>query len=576
MKGNPEKALPLPPGTLLERYTILSVLGQGGFGIAYLVRDENLDRRLLLKEHAPAGLCRRDASTGELHPLPGMQDAYLRSLSDFLQEGVVLSKMRLPSAPEVYEVFESCGTAYVVLSYVEGRALLQWLGDEPDRRSLLPLVLAEALRALGKLHRQGIRHRDIKPGHIILDQAGAVNFIDFGSACAAGDDAASQLVPTFSPPYSPPEQNVAELECAASDLYALAATFYECTLGQKPPAATARLEEGSPDPLLTAAAQDSLQAVFPAAYLASLDKALALEPQDRFATADQWLAALTQPADAKPLPAPHPAYGRRLFAAAFGALLLVAGVFAYYALRAGHERAASAAASPAQSVEEPAAPKLPEVQPWVCELPDGVFASVRPEWQGVCARIDLVDTDDLTEEYLNPVFLTTWRNSRPAALSPARLVLVLTNAEGQEIARSNSHRYDAAARTLSFTFPIPLHTLPEGWQARFCMPHQPLRTPSGKTTPHAARKAVFYTMHATEPPTNADSVLAMIRCPFAREASLPKGANLSADVRASLRAFALAGYPYAARLLAQWHEQLGDAPAAFPWRNLATEWGILE
>ena len=538
----PDAVLPLAPGTVMERYTILSVLGQGACGIAYLSQDEELGRRLLLKEHAPAGLCRRELSTGEIQPLPGCESAYIQSLSSFLQEASVLAKLRLPAVPEVYEVFEAGGTACSILSYVEGRDLSQWLAEQPERRSLLPMVLAEALRALGKLHRLGVRHRDLKPGHIILDGAGAVNFIDFGVACAAGTADAAELVPAFTPPYSPPEQGVAELECAASDLYALAATFYEVTLGQKGslPSAPERLEGAFPQ---TLAAQNALQSEFSLPYLATLDKALSLEPQARYATAEQWLAALTKPAEAK---APLPVSPRRWWLWGLGVAACLAAAFCalyvpshqevpspvvepqsssaepLYALQrvVAQARAASQSAdSPSSLYTQHDADTVPD-ETAVCtsttyDLPGGIFCSEQnfcPTWQGVCTRIDLLDTENLTEEYLSPLFAMVWKNNSMPDCSPDKLVLVLTDASGQELARSAPHEYDPEKRILSFNFLPPLHLpyrdmfyvkplkeLPAGWKACLRLPMEdatgnPSRR-SPKNTPELplrARQAVFY------------------------------------------------------------------------------------
>lgn len=486
---------PLSPGTVIERYTVLSVLGQGACGIAYLVRDEDLGRRLMLKEHAPAGLCRRSLATGEIQPAPDCELKYIHSLSDFLQEATVLSKLRLPAVPEVYEVFEAGGTACLVLSYVEGQALHLWLGEQPTRRSLLPLVLAEALRALGRLHRLGVRHRDIKPGHIILDAAGAVNFIDFGAAFAAGEEDSGALVPAFTPPYSPPEQGVPELEGAASDLYALAASFYEVTLGEKPPTAAARLEGAELAPL---AREKRLCAEFPAAYLASVDKALSLEPQKRFAVAEQWLAALSPPAEA-------PRARRRL---SRGALALRACCALAFAGWLGLLRGDSSCSPlPADS---------PCFEEFVItyDLPDGVFHSF-PAWQGKCVQIDLVDADNLTSENQSGFVARFWNEQKLKNWSPDNLTIVLTDKDLKQITRSARHRYDAATRTLSFDFEpsalrsspadaimmsqvTPFSTPPEGWRLYLRMPMENIG-PKGALPAESELRARQAILHIVRP-----------------------------------------------------------------------------
>lgn len=492
--GKPTSVQPLAPGTTIERYTIVCVLGVGACGIAYLVKDEDLERKMLLKEHAPQGLCCRDAATGVLRPLPGSEAAYIKSLSDFLQEALVLSKLRLSAVPEVYEVFEGIGTAFLALSYTEGVSLPLWLGEDASRRSLLPLALAAALRALAKLHRCGVRHRDIKPGHIILDHAGKVSFIDFGAACAAGTRDACEPPPAFTPPYSPPEQGVPELECAAGDLYSLAASFYEVTLGEKPPTAPERME--GKKRLQPLARVEFLRAEFPLAYLATLDRALLLEPRERFTTAEQWLAELL------PTGASRPRASRAAWPwAAVGAGALgLCGLF----FISGEEKP-----PPAQLPEPEVRRALFAEQQVVYETPGGVFCSEggqAPAWAGVCVRVDLVGAENLSEAHLHPVAAMAWAASRVPSCSPEQLVLVLTDAEGHEIARSAPHRYDAATRTLSFDFAPaseqstpgafmarPFCALPAGWRACVRQPLEPAqRHGTPPEPPLRAQRAVFH------------------------------------------------------------------------------------
>lgn len=571
MKELPTQVLPLSPGTAIERYTILSVLGQGACGIAYLVRDEELGRRVMLKEHAPEGLCQRMLSSGEIQPLPGANDRYIQSLSDFLQEATVLTKLRHPAAPEVYEVFEAGGTACCVLSYVEGQDLPHWLGEDATRRSLLPLVLAEALRALGKLHRLGVRHRDIKPGHLILNEVGAVNFIDFGAACVAGEEDAAALVPAFTPPYSPPEQGVQNLECAASDLYALAATFYEVTSGHKPPTATARLEGEAHLPLL--ADNESLCAEFPPAYLHSLDRALALEPQHRFSTAELWLTTLTRTEPAAESPRRRRVLLLGLLLVAVSALIIW-GAGWWYIERRNTEEIDNRDVEKTEN-EPTTNTELPAVTRHEYALPAGVLAEPAggmPAWGGVCSRIDLVGAEDLTEDYLPPVFAQVWRQSRVQNASPVKLGLVLLNRDGSEIARSVWHRYNADTKTLTFIFASPLQQLPEGWKASALMPMQKLEEP---LHPVRAQKVVFYTMKPESLPQSeaVEELKPYISCPFGNEPNRYTGAALPGKTVEALRALALAGYPFAARLLAENFENQGQSELSAPWRDYAEQWG---
>ena len=293
--------LPLPAGTDFGIYTLLDTLGHGGFAFVYLARDKQLGRRVCIKEHAPEDICERDPASGEIAPKPGMESAFAASLADFQREAEVLAALHHAQIPAVHEIFESGGTAYVVTEYAEGLPLPQWLAEEAERRHQLPLLLESALRILQSLHREGVLHRDIKPGHLIVDAAGRVRLVDFGAAVPAG----ARHTPVFTPPYSPPEQNMQGTAGAWSDLYSLAASFRSVLLNEPPQEALQRLESDRLRPLADNA---TLRREFPEPFLRGIDRALSLLPEERFESAEAWLAAL------KRHETPQPARNRRTIA----------------------------------------------------------------------------------------------------------------------------------------------------------------------------------------------------------------------------------------------------------------------
>lgn len=293
--------LPLPAGTDFGIYTLLDTLGHGGFAFVYLARDKQLGRRVCIKEHAPKDICERDPASGEIAPKPGMESAFAASLADFQREAEVLAALHHAQIPAVHEIFEVGGTAYVVTDYAEGVPLPQWLAEEAERRHQLPLLLESVLRILQSLHREGVLHRDIKPGHLIVDAAGRVRLVDFGAAVPAG----ARHTPVFTPPYSPPEQNMQGTAGAWSDLYSLAASFRCVLLNEPPQDALQRLESDRLRPLADNA---TLRREFPEPFLRSIDRALSLLPEERFESAEAWLAAL------KRHETPQPARNRRTIA----------------------------------------------------------------------------------------------------------------------------------------------------------------------------------------------------------------------------------------------------------------------
>ena len=337
--------LPLPAGTDFGIYTLLDTLGHGGFAFVYLARDKQLGRRVCIKEHAPEGICERDAESGEIVPLPGMESAFAASLADFQREAEVQAALHHAQVPAVHEIFEAGGTAYVVTDYAEGEPLPQWLEENPERRRQLPLLLESVLRILRSLHREGVLHRDIKPGHMIVDAAGCVRLVDFGAAVPAG----APHAPVFSPPYSPPEQNMQGTAGAWSDLYSLAASFRSVLLHEPVQDALQRLESDRLRPL---ADNDSLRREFPEPFLRSIDRALSLLPENRYESAEAWLAALKRHAT------PQPVRNRRTVV-----LVIIVAVCAVLARTIAMWAANSLADTPPaeQQVEQPA--EQPAAQP---------------------------------------------------------------------------------------------------------------------------------------------------------------------------------------------------------------------
>lgn len=546
-------------------YTVRSVLGRGSFGVAYLGHDKQLNRPVLIKEHAPGELCRRVMETGEIVPKRGCSKLYAQSLREFLQEMETQAALRAPGVPEVYEIFDAGGTAYGVLRYVEGEPLHRWVRAGAERRRLLPLLLGEVLRVLMPLHKRGVLHRDLKPGHIVVGAAGEVHLIDFGAASSP----TRPPLPAATPPYAPPEQGLPEMEGAWTDLYALGAVFYEVTCGCKPPSAAERLDsDAAPDALGDDAA---LAAELPYAYLASIDRALELDPRRRFDAAEQWLDALAPPR----LPQVRSRRRRWLWWAAAAAVVAAAAaaVAVWGAMgQGGHREDTAREAAVAEEAELP--------QPMVVEyaLPQGVFdgsGGFCPAWEGVCVRIELVGAVAPDEAWLAPVFAAAYRRS-PAELQKAidMLVLVLLDAQGREIMRSLPHGYDAATRTLSFTLPEPLSALPQGWQAALVHRMEP-GDQRRATPPLRAERLVIRSMVPRELPPELSAGLSawlpIVRCPMGRMLQLPADAVLEPADEAALRALAMAGYPYAAAILAA---HSADPASAARWQKIAAQWGL--
>src|SRR5712692_6878771 len=220
-----------------ERYVIESLLGKGGFGAVYLVRDRRIKERLFaLKE--------------VIDPNKGDRER-------FIFEAEVLKRLNHRALPHVYQVFEyeKLKRVYMLMDYIEGRNLDALLGEQPEQYFSFSLVLAimkPIVDALIYLHGQNppIVHRDIKPSNIIVStKGGEAVLVDFGLAKEYIEDGTTTIIRHGSPGYAAPEQYGGGTN-PQTDLYGLAATMYTMLTGVIPPDAITRATRSkSLDPL---------------------------------------------------------------------------------------------------------------------------------------------------------------------------------------------------------------------------------------------------------------------------------------------------------------------------------------
>ncbi len=149
------------------------MLGSGGFGITYLVRDTMLKRKVVLKENFPSSYAYRDPFTGRVIPNNEHDaESFQWTLSNFLNEARVLARLDSPGIVRVLSVFECNGTAYFSMDYVQGLPM-DYLGEQQllagncYSEAKLKGLLVHILQILDYLHKKGICHRDIKPGNIL-------------------------------------------------------------------------------------------------------------------------------------------------------------------------------------------------------------------------------------------------------------------------------------------------------------------------------------------------------------------------------------------------------------------------
>ncbi len=267
---------PLPPGIVLaERFVIEDVLGQGGFGIAYRAHDGVRGDMVVVKELAPQGVSREGVNLN----LDSLGQATAQRLRQrFIEEAKVMGKLNLRGIPAVRSSFAENGTAYFVSDYLPGTVTLE---SRLAKQSRIPIrealaILYQVLEILEQVHHRGILHRDVKPSNILLHRNGDVTLIDFGAAREWHLDSTITHTVQYTPGYAPPEQMSEKARRGpATDLYAVAATFYEMIVGRPPASAPERM---SGTHLATLA---SLRPEVDTAVSDAIDQTLALKYGDR-------------------------------------------------------------------------------------------------------------------------------------------------------------------------------------------------------------------------------------------------------------------------------------------------------
>src|SRR6266571_2235525 len=264
---------------LQNRYRIVRQLGKGGMGAVYEAVDQRLDATVAIKETFSV-------------------DDRLRR--QFEQEARLLAQLHHPNLPRVSDYFTEDGRAFLVMQFIAGDDLAQIISQQPGPFPQNQVIawadqLLDALIYLHTRDRQ-IIHRDIKPHNLKLTASGQIALLDFGLAKAhAADHSTTQSAHSvfgFTRRYSPLEQIQDEGTSPRSDIYALGATLYHLLTGIKPPDALTRagaLANSKADPLRPA---NEIYPLVGSEIAAILNEAMALNAGDRFASANEFRAAL--------------------------------------------------------------------------------------------------------------------------------------------------------------------------------------------------------------------------------------------------------------------------------------------
>jgi eukaryotic-like serine/threonine-protein kinase len=307
--------LRLEPGQIFSHYRILEQLGQGGQATAYKAEDIRLQRLVVIKTLLPE--------------LAATESARRR----FEREARLASALDHPNICAIFDIGETEGLYYIVMPFIAGPTLKQVINNHPLAVNAALSIAIQIADALSAAHARGIVHRDIKPSNIIVNEQGQVKVLDFGLAkMIEGDDASNSLlhdksmteigVPYGTMGYGSPEQATGERVDHRTDVFSLGVLLYEMLTGQQPFTGRNRIEifhaviNAMPRPLREW--QPGAPPLLQARLQAILDRALAKEPAERFATMaglrDELKVLsreLTPDASASPMPVPLPPQAAR-------------------------------------------------------------------------------------------------------------------------------------------------------------------------------------------------------------------------------------------------------------------------
>ena len=292
----------LPSGTKIDQYTISRVLGRGGFGITYLVRDAGLEKDFALKEFFPEDLVRREGTSLRFAAKPNSESDYRWGLKKFYDEARLLAQFNHPNIVNVRRVFEANSSAYMLLDFVNGSTLENWLQglDSPPTQEELDLISAPLLGALELVHANRTWHLDFSPENVMIRGSdGAPILLDFG-ASRFEIKQHSQLVSAlvFKSGYSAPEQYTSNADRYGpwTDVYAFAATLYRAIGGSRPTEATSRQLRDELKPVGNVA-----KIRYRDKFLNAIDWGLKLSPEERPQSIGEWRRSLME---AGPSPTP--------------------------------------------------------------------------------------------------------------------------------------------------------------------------------------------------------------------------------------------------------------------------------
>jgi serine/threonine protein kinase len=280
----------LPAGTVIDCYTIVKLIGSGGFSLIYLAEDEDTQERVVIKEYLPKKMATRKNSLRVSVISEEQQNSFHYGRKLFYQEAKALATLRHPNVVKVRNFFLANETAYLVMDYEPGKNLGSYIKQRGGSLSatFMLTVFPPILEALSLIHSHNQLHLDIKPNNIHLRPGGNPLLLDFGAVrhrMRTKDTKTSQVV---TPGFSPVEQYYSAGKIGPwSDVYAIGATMRACIEAKPPPSAIKRHAEDTMKPAITL-----YKKKYPRYLLEAIDSAMEMEAEQRPQNAGELLQAL--------------------------------------------------------------------------------------------------------------------------------------------------------------------------------------------------------------------------------------------------------------------------------------------
>lgn len=267
------------------------MIGAGGFGITYRAWDPLLQSYVAIKEYYPSGIATRSADSSKVCvPVGQEQREYHRGRIRFLKEAQDVARFQSePNIVSIYDYLEENDTAYMVMEYLHGCTLKQYIrehGGRLDTDHILHICLS-VLDALAVVHKAGMIHRDISPENIFICEDLTVKLIDFGAAKQVYLDGEQTMSVVLKPGYAPPEQYAKkDKQGPWTDIYALGATLYFAATGEKPEESFGRVLEDTIKPVC------EVNPEIPRAMSQVIMRAMSVKIEDRYQTVEAMREAL--------------------------------------------------------------------------------------------------------------------------------------------------------------------------------------------------------------------------------------------------------------------------------------------